>query len=57
MLTEEQQNQCVALLLVIATSGQDMVGLIPATVKKFLTTLPPEDISKAASSKIDFSTF
>jgi len=54
-MNDEQQNQCVALLLAIAFSGKDAVGILPATVKKFLATLPPEVVAKAAGTKIDFS--
>lgn len=57
ILTEEQQNRCVAFILAMAFNGADgdMVGLIQASAKKFLSELPPEILAKAAGTPIDFT--
>ncbi len=56
-MNEEQQNRCVAFILAVAFngSGGDMVGLIQASAKKFLSELPPEVVAKAAGTPIDFT--
>ncbi len=57
-MTSEQQNTCIALLLVIAMQDNVMaVGIIPSVAKKLLATLPPEEVAKAAGTPIDFNSY
>jgi hypothetical protein len=56
-MTSDQQDLCLALLLVIALDGVTQKEKMQKGVKGFLATLPPEDIARAAGMSVDFSQF
>lgn len=51
-MTQEQQDQLLPLLLAIAMDGHNDKATIQLAVKKFLASLPPEDIAKAAARNL-----
>lgn len=55
-MSADQQNQCVGLLLAIAMDGRSSTNKesLQGAVKKFLCTLPPEDIALAAATPMEF---
>ena len=54
-MNDEQQNQIIALVLAIAMDGSAKTKTdLQKAAKRFLGTLPPEMISKAASTQVEF---
>lgn len=53
-MTQEQQDKLLPLLLAIAMDGRNDKAALQAAVKKFLASLPPEDIAKAAGTPVEF---
>jgi len=57
-MTNDQQNTCIALLLTIAfNSDPAALGIIPSIARKLLSTLPSEEVAKAAGTPIDFNSY
>jgi hypothetical protein len=56
-MSADQQDLCLALLLVIAMDGVTHKEKMQKAVKGFLATLPPEDIARAAGMPVDFSKY
>jgi hypothetical protein len=55
-MTQNQQDQLLPLLLAVAMDGRNDIDALQRAVKKFLATLPAEDIAKAASTSVEFET-
>lgn len=54
MMTEEQMNKCVALLLAIAFDSATDKKVIQQAAKKLLAELPQEVVAIAAGTKVQF---
>ena len=53
-MTQEQQDKLLALLLAVAMDGGTSKEDMQKAVKKFLATLPEEDLVKAATTPVEF---